>query len=598
MTTLRNLYRILSPRERKQVLLLLPLMTVTALLEVAGVASVIPFLTLVANPAAIQEHEILTRLYELGGFESSRQFLIAVGVAMFCLVVGSNGLTALTTWAILRFSWMRNHTISLRLLRGYLAKPYLFFLERHSADLGKNLLTEVQQAVSGTLVPTMQLMARGVAALGVLALLFYVDPVLALLTFVVLGGAYALLYLFIRRRQRRLGKHRFRSNQDRFEVVSEAFGGIKEVKLLGREANAIRRFQDPSFHFAAATAKNQVIGRVPRYLLEALAFGGMVLMVLYLMGTGQEFHSIVPILGLYAFGAYRLMPSLQRIFSSLTSIRFNAPALEKLLEDLPTLSRETVRPEAGPPLRLEEAIRFHDVTFRFPTARRALFRNLDLELPAGKALAFVGETGSGKSTLADLILGLLEPDQGVITVDGRPLEGKTLLRWQKNLGYVPQAIFLANDTVARNIAFGLTDEEIDREAVAKAARAASIDEFIEHELPEGYETVVGERGIRLSGGQRQRIGIARALYHEPEVIVFDEATSSLDTVTEEMVLRAVDELARERTVITIAHRLSTVRKCDKIFLLSDGQILDTGRYDELLETSSEFRSLALSSTGT
>lgn len=597
MNTLKNLYRILSPRERRQVLLLLPLLCLSALVEVVGVASIMPFLSIVGDSGAVERSELLSRAYQAGGFSDTRSFLIALGVAMFCVIMASNALTALTTWAVLRFSWMRNHTIAVRLLKGYLAKPYLFFLERHSADLGKNLVAEVQQVIRGAMVPAMQAAAKGLGALAVLALLFSIDPVLATLTFLVLGGAYGVLFVSIRKRQRRMGQSRLAANKDRFEALAEAFGGIKEIKLLGRERDIVRRFARPSATFASATAKNAVVRQVPRYALEALAFGGILLMVLYLLGSGQDFQGILPILGLYAFAGYRLMPSVQAVFNGVVSIRFSSAALEHLLEDLPALGAELPDPQRASRLELAESIRLRDVTFRYPTAREPLFQELDLEIPANTFVAFVGETGSGKSTVADLILGLLRPDRGVIEVDGRPLDDGTLPRWQANLGYVPQSIFLANDTVARNIAFGLPAAAVDRAAVERAARAACIDSFIREELPEGYDTVIGERGVRISGGQRQRIGIARALYHDPQVIVFDEATSSLDTITETIVLQAVAELAETRTVLMIAHRLSTVRTCDRIFLLSEGRVVDTGSYQDLLSSSRQFRELAVSFGG-
>lgn len=591
MSTLRQLHRILSPRERRQVLLLVPLLCATALVEVAGIASVLPFLAVVADPAAIERHEALSWLYQAGGFADTRSFLIALGVLMFCFVVGSNALTALSTWAILRFSWMRNHTVAVRLLEGYLAKPYTFFLERHSSDLGKNLVTEVHNVVAGILVPAMQIAAKGLAGLAVLALLVYVDPVLAALTALVLGGVYAAIFLAIRRRQREMGKSRLAANKSRFEIAAEAFGGIKEIKLLGRETDVLRRFKRPSAEFASATAKNAVVAQLPRFALEAIAFGGIVLMVLYLLGTEQRFDTILPTLGLYAFAGYRLMPSLQQVFQGLTSIRFNSAALDHLLEDLPaTLPRRSAKVEPALPFR--HSIRFRNVTFGYPTAKEVLFRNLNLEIAAGSSTAFVGETGSGKSTLVDLILGLLRPQAGAIEIDGVPLTEENLRRWQRNVGYVPQAIFLANDTITRNIAFGLPDADIDREAVERAAQAAAIEDFICHELPAGYETVVGERGVRLSGGQRQRIGIARALYHDPAVLVFDEATSALDTVTEEAVLEALGELARSRTIVMIAHRISTVRNCDRIVVLAAGRVEEAGAYAELCRSGGRFRRLA------
>ena len=353
-----------------------------------------------------------------------------------------------------------------------------------------------------------------------------------------------------------------------------------------------RSFEAPSRELALATGNNAVVAMLPRYALEALAFGGIVLIVLYLLREQQDLQAIIPILGLYAFAGYRLMPSLQQIFHGLTNIRFNAAALDQLIADLPAAGSTAVSTPAAPALRLRDSIRLRGVTFRYATAKETLFEGLDLEIRAATTVAFVGETGSGKTTLVDLILGLLRPGAGSIEIDGVPLTEENVRRWQANLGYVPQSIFLTDDTVTRNIAFGLPDEEIDREAVERAARAASIDRFIRTELPRGYETVVGERGVRLSGGQRQRIGIARALYQDPEVLVFDEATSSLDSLTEEAVLQAVHDLAGSKTILMIAHRLSTVRDCDRIFLLSGGEIVACGRYEDLVDSSPAFQALA------
>jgi ABC-type multidrug transport system fused ATPase/permease subunit len=442
------------------------------------------------------------------------------------------------------------------------------------------------------IVPAMQVVAKSIAAVAVMLLLCFIDPLLAVLTGIVLGGSYSLTYLATRRQQRLIGRQRLAANKDRFEILAEVFGGIKEIKLLGREEEIVRRFEAPSYRFAISAVRNAIAAQLPRFGLEAIAFGGIVLMVLYLLGTGQRFQEILPILGLYAFAGYRLMPALQQIFLAVTTIRFNVAALEHLLEDLPSVPAEPLEERSAPPVPLRESIRLEGVTFCYPTAKAPLFSGLDLEIRAGTSVGFVGATGSGKSTLVDLVLGLLRPDQGRIVVDGVALTDENVRGWQRTIGYVPQAIFLANDTVARNIAFGLPDEEIDFGAVVRAAEAAAIDSFVEHELPEGYSTVVGERGVRLSGGQRQRIGIARALYRDPQVIVFDEATSSLDTVTEEVILQSIAGLARTRTILAVAHRLSTVRSCDRILFLEAGKIVATGTYDQLLTSSPGFRALA------
>ncbi|PSQ82667.1 MAG: ABC transporter ATP-binding protein, partial [Bacteroidetes bacterium QH_2_63_10] len=311
-------------------------------------------------------------------------------------------------------------------------------------------------------------------------------------------------------------------------------------------------------------------------------------------------QQVIPVLGLYAFAGDRLLPALQEAFHGLASARFNIAALSKLHRDLQGLSKADA-PSSGesgeisaPPLVLDEELALREVSYTYPDANRPAIKDLSLTVPARSMVGFVGKTGSGKTTAVDLILGLLRPRAGEVTIDGVPLRMDNLRPWQQTLGYVPQHIYLSDDTVARNIAFGVASDQIDMEAVREAARRAHIFDYIEQDLPNRWETVVGERGVKLSGGQRQRIGIARALYHEPSVLVFDEATSALDQSTEAGVMEAIYDLEGEQTILIISHRLSTVQRADNIFMLEDGRKVGEGSYDELLEEHAKFRSMALS----
>ena len=588
----KKMWALLSRSERKYVYLLMPLITVMALMQVVGVVSVGPFLALVANPEIVDRNSILSAVYDFLGFESYRSFLLFAGFGALGLLLLSNAISAFTEWSLLRFSWRLNHDLSKRILERYLHKPYVFFLSNNTSRLGKNLLSEVKQVVKGFVVSGMKLVANGVVALFILGLLVAVNPLLALMAFATLGGAYAVIFAFVRKRLDVIGRRRSYYDRERFKTANEALAGAKEIKLLGKERSFLRLYSTPSKRYSHNMANHQAISTLPRYALESVAFGGMILIVIYLLGTGQSTARVLTLLGLYAVASYRLMPALQQTFRSLTDLRFSAPAVDVIFEDIEDANfllppdRETVRP-----IPIQKSIELRNITYSYPASNPVL-ENFSLKVEANTSVALVGSTGSGKTTTVDIILGLLEPQAGSLVVDGVEVTSENLSSWQANLGYVPQDIFLADDTAAHNIAFGVPPEKVDMAAVERAAKLANIHEFIVNELPQGYETITGERGARLSGGQRQRLGIARALYHDPSVLVLDEATSALDGATEESIFRAVSEIGKSKTVIMIAHRLATVRDCDVIYVLDSGRVVTKGTYDDLLGSNSEFRKLA------
>ena len=593
MTTFHKIYALLSKKERRQVYWILPIITLMALLQVVGIASVAPFMALVAKPAIITTNTYLDWAYTTFGFTEPRSFLIASGIGALLVILFTNMFTAYTTWLIYKFSWDTYHSLSERTLINYLYKPYSFYLNRNTADLGKNILSEVSDTVRNVLVPAMNLLSRSVVATFVLIALVVINPLLALIMFGLIGGAYGIIFYFVRRKLSAYGEAKVKANRERFHSVLEALAGVKEVKLLGKEPIFIRRYSKPSRKYAHVTAANQVIGQLPSYGLEALAFGGVLLMVVYLLSLGQDVTSILPTLTVYVFAIYRLMPALQNIFSAVTSIRSNEASLNTVYHDMQTsevpdlIDRDTI-----PTLPFKNKLELRNISFTYPEMEQPVLENFSLSIRANTSVAFVGSTGSGKTTTVDLILGLLEPQKGRLVVDGVPVTAENTPNWMKNLGYVPQVIYLNDDTVASNIAFGVHHTKLDRAAVERAAKLANIHDFIVNDLPNGYDTAVGERGVRLSGGQRQRLGIARALYHNPEVLILDEATSALDGVTEENIFNAVDNIGKSKTVVMIAHRISTVRNCDVIYLLDHGRVIAKGSYDELVATSPQFRAIA------
>jgi ABC-type multidrug transport system fused ATPase/permease subunit len=595
LATARKVLNLLTPHERRRAYLLLGMIVVMALLEVIGVASILPFLAVLANPDVVSTNPYLSAIYERLGFQDPRRFLLFLGLVVFIALVASILFKAATTYALVRFTQMRGYTLSRRLVAGYLNQPYEWFLNRHSADLGKTVLSEVGQVISGAVVPIMQVIAHGAVVLALLILIVVIDPMLALVVFVGLGGAYAGIYLLLRRYLGHIGEDRVRANRERFQAVQEAFGGVKDVKVSGLEGTMLHRFDGPAQRFATRQAASLVASQLPRYGLEIIAFGGMLAVVLYLMAGVDGFQQILPLMALYAFAGYRLMPALQHVYADLSKLRFAAPALDTLHRDLCSLdveaSRILQRPRAAP-LRMQTGIRLEKVSYAYPAADKAVLKGMNLDIPAWQTIGLVGATGSGKTTTVDIILGLLQPHTGALLVDGQPINQDNVRAWQRNVGYVPQHIYLADDTVAANIAFGVPAGEIDMAAVQRAAQIANLHDFVVSELPEGYETRVGERGVRLSGGQRQRIGIARALYHDPQVLIMDEATSALDNLTERAVMDAVHNLGHKKTIILIAHRLSTVRECDTICLLERGRVAGQGTYEDLVAHNDRFREMA------
>ncbi|WP_259182732.1 ABC transporter ATP-binding protein [Salinibacter ruber] len=600
MDVLRKLFSLLTRRERRNLYILFVAVLLMASLQVASVASIMPFLSVASDPSIIQQNEYLRWAYAAFGFDDDRSFLIALGLGALLALVVSNVFIILTRWAMERYSWGRNHSLSRRLLRSYLYRPYEYFLTRNSSELGKNILEEVKEVTDQMLKPTLRGVAKAVVALFIVGFLVYFDPVVALMVTVVLGAAYGAIYLVVRSQLDERGEARVEANTKRYQFVGEAFGGIKEVKIQGKEEAFLNLYDDPSERYARNQALYRVIKKAPRYIIEMVAFGGIILIAVYLIAVRESLQQVIPVLGLYAFAGYRLLPALQEAFHGLASARFNIAALNKLHRDLKGLAEARSSASGGsdgtaaPPLLLEEELALREVSYTYPDADRPAIKNLSLAIPARSMVGFVGKTGSGKTTAVDLALGLLRPQEGEITIDGTPLRANNLRRWQQTLGYVPQHIYLSDDTVARNIAFGVPRDQIDMETVREAARRAHILDYVEQDLPNRWETVVGERGVKLSGGQRQRIGIARALYHDPSVLVFDEATSALDQSTEAGVMEAIYDLEGEQTILIISHRLSTVQRADNIFMLEEGRKVGEGSYDELLDQHAKFRSMALS----
>jgi ATP-binding cassette, subfamily B, bacterial PglK len=589
----KKIFEMLGDRERTQFYWLIALTITMGILDVMGVASIMPFLAVVANPEVIETNAILNTFYRISGTQDVQSFLIVLAAAMFLFVLGTTLFRALTFYALTYFTQMRTLSLATRLMEHYLSQPYVWFLTRHSSDLGKTILSEVSQVVNGPLSATLRLIANSILILFLVIFLLVLEPRAAIGAAVLFGGSYGLIYIIVGARLSRMGRERVDANRAKFQVMQEAMGGIKNVKLLNLERSYIDRFKKPAGTLARNQASLAVISELPRNLLEVIAFGGMILFVLWLLATRDGgVAGIIPLLGVYAFAAARMFPTIQQFFASLSAIRFGKPALDQLHEELtgpPPYDMQQGSQLRAIPLR--DTLELKNVRFAFPGAEQPALCDLSMTVAANTTIGIVGATGAGKTTAVDVILGLLTPQSGTMKVDGQVIDEDNVRAWQKSVGYVPQDIFLTDDTVAANIAFGKRPEDIDMDAVENAARTAELHDFVMAKLPDGYATKVGERGTRLSGGQRQRIGIARALYSNPDILIFDEATSALDNLTERAVMEAITHLSHKKTIIVIAHRLSTVRNCDRIFLLEDGAIAGADAYDQLVETNKMFRAL-------
>ncbi|GJD54950.1 ABC transporter ATP-binding protein [Methylobacterium dankookense] len=570
MRPLIELLRALSPADRRRLLLIAIGLAGAGLLEVVGVAAVIPFLTLVGDPGAADRLPWLGAWRDALGLAEPRTFLLATGIAALAAILITAVANAGLTYAQLLFTHRVGYGFARRLLFRYIARERLFFAQANSAELAKNVLSETDRLVVGVLTPLTVIASRVVSALAVILFLVAYAPRLALVLGGGFGGLYVGIFLFVRTRLARIGARAVADNEMRFRVVQETLGALTELKLYGRAERFASRFDGPARAYAGDSAASLVTGQMPRFVIEALAFGGVIVVVLFALAQGLDTAGILPLLGLFAFAGYRMLPAFQNIFNSLALLRFHLPGVRLIMDEL---RGEAAAPPRGPErLPFRDSIRFETVGFDYEPGRAAL-SSIDLTIPAGATIGLVGRTGSGKSTLVGLLLGLLSPGEGRIRVDGLPLGPENLPAWQNHIGYVPQEVFLIDGTVAENIALGLDSPDMER--VERAARVAGAHDFVAA-LPDGYAARVGERGSRLSGGQRQRIGIARALYHEPDVLVFDEATSALDGETEAAVMAALRRFAGGRTLIMIAHRLTSLEGADTVHVLEGGRIVASG----------------------
>ena len=598
---LKKIFFLLSKQEKKKIILLIFLSIIMAFFDVLGISSIAPFITLLINPELITSNKLLVQFYNLSlsiGISDQKQFMFLFGIIVFFLIIFSLIMRAITTYALTLFSLMQEYNIGKRLVEGYLRQSYSWFLNRNSSELGKSILSEVKQVIDLVLFPMINLITHTIVAIALLSVLVINNPQLAIAAGIVFLSFYVAIFFLMKNFLTRFGSERFQANEARFEAVSEAFGAAKEVKLGGLEQVYIDRFSKPAKIYSRTQAWATIMAALPRYFIEATAFGSMIIFILILMSKGGNFLSIIPTVGLYAFAGYRLMPVLQQIYSSITRLRFSNIALDSLYNDIKNIKDNDIKnikvnnniKNSSSKIELKKSICLSNVNFSYSKSDKKSLKDINILINAYSNIGIVGTTGSGKTTIVDIILGLFDCETGTLKVDDTVINSKNKRSWQRILGYVPQQIYLSDNSISSNIAFGIDPKKINLKQIESVAKTANLHDFIKR-LPEGYNTIIGERGVRLSGGERQRIGIARALYHNPKLIIFDEATSALDNITEKIVLNEIDDLKDKVTIIMIAHRLATVKNCDLIFMLEDGKIISKGTYKELISKSEKFKKM-------
>lgn len=577
-----RLWALLTPDERRRGMTLLGLMLVGMTLEMLSVGLVIPAIVLLTQNDVVSHYPFLRPLFAMLGNASQHTLVVAgilslVGVylvkAVFLVFLASRQT---------QFVFEQQAQLSQRLFTLYLYQPYTFHLQRNSAQLIRNVMSEVGLLSGYGILPVLGLLSESLVILGLAGLLLAVEPVGTSILMSVMGVAAWVYQILIRRFLVRWSEARQYHEGMRLQHLQQGLGAAKDVKLLGRESEFLRQYSVHNKQSARAIQLRDTLQQLPRLWLELLAVGGLAVLVMIFLARGKGVDALLPVLGMFSAAAFRLLPSLNRVVGALQSFRYGVPIIEILHTEL--FSLNDAKPNSRlTPITFNDTLEVRQVTYTYPGVEEPSLRNVTLTIRRNECIGIIGQSGAGKSTLVDIMLGLLTPDKGTVLVDS--IDVQTNLRgWQDMIGYVPQSIYLSDDTLRRNVAFGLSDSQINDEAVWRALRAAQVEQFV-NELPKGLNTMVGERGVRLSGGQRQRIGIARALYHDPPVVVLDEATSSLDTATERGFLQAIDTLQGAKTIVVVAHRLSTVAHCDRLYRMEQSRVVEVEEPSKVLRNA-------------
>lgn len=577
---LTKLRYIFDRKDKIKILLILIVVVIGSFFELMGVAIFTPFVNVIMDPATIQNTEILRRLYELGGFSETKGFLAAIAGAIIFVYIFKNVFMALQKNWIYKFSYGIQKKISVRLLKAYIQEPYTFHLNKNIAVLQRSLQEDTDLFTKG-IIHVLELIAE-IVVCGVLgAFLFVESKSITLIVLVMLVVCVGIFTSISRKFSKSLGAQCQEYKGKLYQWVNQSLGGIKELKILNREDYFIDSYENYFGKYIYGLRINRLIAVLPRHFVEAVCMSSLLLAVIVKMFWGQgDITKYISQLAVFAVASFRLLPAVGKINEHVADILYSYPSLDLIYHDLKQIAEEPeVKVKEELDWKFQREIRVKNVSYHYPDTEEWVLQGVSFSIPKGKTAAFIGPSGAGKTTMVDIILGLLKPQMGKLYADELNIQ-KHQYVWQKEIGYIPQVIYLSDDTIRNNIAFGIRADELDEAAVMEAVKKAQLYDFVES-LPDGLDTLVGDRGVRLSGGQRQRIGIARALYHDPEVLVLDEATSALDNETEAAVMEAIDNLQGQKTILIIAHRLTTIRNADIVFEVADGKVCERAKQEVL-----------------
>lgn len=591
----KKLFFLLPKGDPVKVSILFVLMMIAAALEVVGIGMIPVFVSIVASPEQVLGYGPVQGLFGVLNITTDQDLLLWGSVALVGVFILKSGYYLAYNYVEAKFIFNRRYFISHRLMSSYMQAPYTFHLKRNTAELLRNITQEVNIVINVVLTNILKMCKEGVMVLSIVGFLFLVEPVVTLVVIALSGLGAGSFIFFTQKKVKSSGEQEQKHRSQMIKAVNQGLGGIKDARVLNRETEFIEKYRIEAYMSTRLMTYIRFIQQIPKPVVETTAVLGMMLIAALMVWQGRPMSAIIPILTLFAMATVRLMPAVQQLSSMYTNLRYNMVAVNPVYDDFKELEGENKKfrddRSKDEKLQMVEGLKAERVSYSYPDTSELALNDVSFTIPKGEAVAFVGESGAGKTTVVDLLLGLLIPSVGKVSVDGKDIH-EHLSGWQKNIGYIPQSIYLADETLRNNIAFGIPDPKIDDSKVWQAVELAQLTSTID-KLPDGLDTIIGENGTRLSGGQRQRVGIARALYHNPQVLVMDEATSALDNLTEKEITRAIEELKGERTVIMIAHRLTTVENCDRLYLMKDGRISDSGTYEDLVGNNTEFRKMAL-----
>ncbi len=589
LSVIRSIYAVLSREQKTKMLMLQAFFAFSAIVQVVGVASIAPFIGIISNPSTIQSNKILATIYEFGNFSSNNEFILGFALLSIAMILISNGVSALTLWLQLRFSIYLGSSFQFQLFEKFINRDYLFHKSTNYNRLISIISSDAPRFIYMVLQPYLMMCSQAFVAIIILVGLLFLDPIIAIGSAVLIGGAYLGTYWIIKKSLKNHGQIITERNRSIQALLSESFIGIKDIKLNALEAKYTANYRAINQRGLDSSAYIALSGELPRFAIETISFSAILLFAILLLASDSSSANVVSILSIYAIAGYKLLPTMQQMYKSISSISANGGVVLELKSNLDVIT-QTNRHARVEPMQNVNAIALHGVSYQYPKTDKPALDDVSLNFERGQLNTIAGPSGSGKSTLADIILGLLPPASGQLTANDLPIAGELLQAYQGTIGYVPQHIFILDDSVIANVAFGVNKNDIDIEQVKQALIHANAMEFVE-KLPKGLENGLGQDGKLLSGGQRQRIGIARALYRKNKVLILDEPTSALDIESEHDLMNLLNELKHEVLIIVISHRPAAIKLSDRISVIADGKLIANGEYSQLYTENDYFRSM-------